>query len=224
MAGIAPEAMIHSGSETESGSLAADCLSKWGRGINDFDAVAIGPGMTTHEQTRILVERILNECRKPLVIDADALNVCAGRIDSIRKANCPVVLTPHPGEMARLMATETATIQNDRFKWARKAAEDTNAVVTLKGAGTVVAAKDSPLHISLTGNPGMATGGMGDVLSGLIAGLAAQNLKPFDATRMGVYLHGRAGDNVAWRGSQAGMIASDVIEELPAVLRELTIR
>jgi NAD(P)H-hydrate epimerase len=180
--------------------------------------------MTAHEQSRVLVEWILAECRKPLVIDADALNVCAGRIEFIRKANCPIILTPHPGEMARLMATESAAIQSDRFKWARKAAEDTHATVVLKGAGTVVVAKDTPLHISLTGNPGMATGGMGDVLCGLIAGLAAQNLKPFDAARMGVYLHGRAGDNVAWHSSQAGMIAGDVIEELPTVLRELTIR
>ncbi len=224
VAGIVPEAMVHSGLEIENGSLSADCLSRWGRGINDFDAVAIGPGMTAHEQSRILVEWILAECRKPLVIDADALNVCAGRIEFIRKANCPIILTPHPGEMARLMATESAAIQSDRFKWARKAAEDTHATVVLKGAGTVVAAKDTPLHISLTGNPGMATGGMGDVLCGLIAGLAAQNLKPFDAARMGVYLHGRAGDNVAWHSSQAGMIAGDVIEELPTVLRELTIR
>ena len=224
VAGLTPEVMVHPATETESGSLASDCLVKWGRSLNDFDAVLIGPGMTQHEQTRILVERILNECRKPLIIDADALSICAGGNEIGKAAHCPIVLTPHPGELARLMGNQASDIQADRFKWARKAADETHAVVVLKGAGTIVAGEGHPLNINLTGNPGMAAGGMGDVLGGLIAGMAAQNIAPFDAARIGVYLHGKAADRVAWRGSQASMIAGDVIEALPLVFRELAAR
>jgi NAD(P)H-hydrate epimerase len=226
VAGIVPEAMVNGcAQETKTGSLSSDCLSLWNRDINDFDAVMIGPGMTADEHTQLLVKRVLASCRKPLVMDADAINACAGRIELIARARGPVILTPHPGEMGRLVERDTAEIQADRFKWAGEVAARTNAVVVLKGAGTIVALKGAPLNVCPTGNPGMATGGMGDVLSGLIGGIAARpDIKPFDAARMGVYLHGRAGDNVAWRTSQAGMTAGDVIEELPMVFRELAVR
>ena len=224
VAGMIPEAMVHGGAQTEAGSLAADCLAKWGRRLGDFSAVLMGPGMTTHEDTRVLVEQVLAESRAPVIVDADALNVCAGRLDILQKASGPIVLTPHPGEMARLMGSQVQDIQSDRFNAARRVAEQTSAVTVLKGAGTVVAAKGRLLNVNLTGNPGMASGGMGDVLSGLIAGLAAQGVAPFDAARAGVYLHGRAGDNVAWRTSQAGMIAGDVLDELPSVFRESALR
>ena len=224
VAGMVPEAMIHSGAPTGTGSLAADCLAKWNRPLAGFSAILMGPGMTTHDDTLALVRKVLAESRVPVVLDADALNVCAGRLDIIKNASCPVIITPHPGEMARLTGGQVAEVQADRFNTARRMAEQTSAVTVLKGAGTVVAAEGHPLNINLTGNPGMASGGMGDVLSGLIAGLAAQGIAPFDAARAGVYLHGRAGDNVAWRTSQAGMIAGDVIEELPHVFRETTVR
>jgi len=142
----------------------------------------------------------------------------------IGDAICPVIITPHPGELARLMGCSTADVQSDRFGMAGLTAIDTGATVILKGAGTIIARKNLPLNINMTGNPGMATGGMGDVLAGLVSGLAAQGLPPFDAACVAVYLHGRAGDNVAWQSSQAGMTAGDVIEELPGVFRELTAR
>jgi NAD(P)H-hydrate epimerase len=219
-----PEAMVHSGAQTATGSLAADCLAKWNRALGDFTAILIGPGMTPHEDSCALVKTVLAESRVPVIMDADALNVCAGRQDTLRNASCPVILTPHPGEMARLQGGQVADVQADRFKAAREMAEKTSAIVVLKGAGTVVTRKGAPLCVNLTGNPGMASGGMGDVLSGLIAGLVAQGIAPFDAARAGVYLHGRAGDNVAWRISQAGLIARDVLEELPNVFREIALR
>ena len=224
VAGIVPEAMVHSASETEVSSLSSDCLTVWKKSVNDFDAVLIGPGMTTHEQTRLLVERVLAESRTCLVMDADALSVCEGRPEIIKQSTCPIIITPHPGEMGRLLGCRPAEVQADRMKLAVNAAQETDTVVVLKGAGTLVAQNGQPLNINLTGNPGMASGGMGDVLGGLIAGLAAQGCQPFDAARIGVYLHGRAGDNVAWRTSQAGMTAGDVIEELPNVLREISPR
>lgn len=224
VAGMAPEAMIHAGKQTAEGSLAADCLSAWNRPLTDFSAILIGPGLTANNDTRRLVESVLAESRVPVVLDADALNVCAGRLDMIEKAACPVILTPHPGEMARLTGGRPADIQANRFGAARGMAQRVPGVVVLKGAGTVVAEKGRPLNVNLTGNPGMASGGMGDVLSGLMAGLVAQGIAPFDAARAAVYLHGRSADNMAWRASQAGLIARDVIEELPNVFREITPR
>jgi NAD(P)H-hydrate epimerase len=224
VAGGVPEAMIHGGRETRAGTLAADCVARWNRSLDEFDAVLVGPGMATRKPGRILVERLLAESPCPLVLDADALNVCVGKVAEIRRAAGPVVLTPHPGELARLLGCGAADIQADRFRWARAAVGDTNAVVVLKGAGTLVAAPDVPLQVNLTGNPGMATGGTGDVLAGILGGFVAQGFRPFDAACAAVYIHGRAGDNVAWRTSQASLTAGDLIEELASVCREVTAR
>lgn len=224
VAGMVPEAMVHAGAQTAEGTLAAGCLSTWTRQLGDFNAVLMGPGMTPHADTRALVETVLAQSRAPVLLDADALNVCAGHLDILKQAAGRLLITPHPGEMARLTGMRVEDVQGDRFNVARQVAEETSAVTVLKGAGTVVAEKGRPLNVNLTGNPGMASGGMGDVLSGLTAGLVAQGLAPFDAARAGVYLHGRAGDNVAWRTSQAGMIAGDVIGELPSIFREIALR
>ncbi len=221
VSGIVPEAMVHGALETADGSLARDALSRWGRDINEFDAVLVGPGMGNNADTRGIVEQILGASNVPLVLDADALNVLAGELDIVSNASCSVVMTPHPGEMARLTGINVSDIQSDRVGHAVSTAERTGAVVVLKGSGTVVAARRWVPNINMTGNPGMATGGMGDVLGGLVAGLMAQGLSPFDAARAGVYLHGVAGDFAAWRGSEAGMTAGDVIKELPVVLRRV---
>ncbi|MFC1453171.1 NAD(P)H-hydrate dehydratase, partial [Verrucomicrobiota bacterium] len=224
VAGIVPEAMVHGGPETEIGSLAEDALDTWERPAAGFDAVLAGPGMTSHGATRRIVEKLLSEGTAPLVLDADALNVLAGCAEAVREAGRPVVVTPHPGELARLTGCGVGEVQADRVGAARGAAELTGAVVALKGAGTLVAAGGHPVNVNLTGNPGMAKGGMGDVLAGMVAALAAQGMPPFDAVRAAVYVHGRAGDNVAMRTSQIGMVAGDVIEELPNVFREIAAR
>jgi NAD(P)H-hydrate epimerase len=178
--------------------------------------------MTTHEQSRLLVSRLLEASTVPLVLDADALNVCAGSVDAVKAAKGPVLVTPHPGEMARLLDSTTADVQGDRAAAAVSAAETMGVVAVLKGAGTLVAAAGHPLQVNMTGNPGMATGGMGDVLGGVAASLLAQGLVPFDAARAAVYIHGRAGDNAAWMTSQVGLTAGDVIVELPHIFRELS--
>jgi len=218
---MVPEAMVHGGAETNAGSLSSNCIDTWSRKISDFDAILLGPGMTTHDQGRLLVERLLNESELPIVMDADALNVCAGRPGVIRQASAPVLITPHPGEMGRLLDCSASEVQADRLRAAERAAGEMDATVVLKGTGTIVAREGRAPHINLTGNPGMATGGTGDVLGGLIVGLVVQGLDVFDAARAGVYLHGCAGDRVAWRTSQAGLVAGDVTRELAPVLREV---
>jgi NAD(P)H-hydrate epimerase len=135
-----------------------------------------------------------------------------------------VTITPHPGEAARLLGTTPAAVQADRFAAARRLTAETGAVTVLKGAGTIVASGDAPLSVNLTGNPGMATGGTGDVLAGLITGLSAQGLPPAEAARLGVYAHGLAGDLAAWRGCPMSLIAGDLVENLPRTFRELRSR
>jgi ADP-dependent NAD(P)H-hydrate dehydratase / NAD(P)H-hydrate epimerase len=220
VAAAVPEAMVHAGAENSAATLAADCLYRWQRKLSDFDAVLIGPGLTQHEDTRALVVRLLIEYRGTLILDADAL-FGPELLDSLRRAVCPTIITPHPGEMARLLGRRVSEIQADRFGAARAVAEATGAVVVLKGAGTVIAARSRPLQVNMTGNPGMATGGMGDVLGGLMAGLAAQRLDPFDAARLAVFLHGRAGDLGSRRTAQACLTAGTLIRELHGAFREL---
>ncbi|MDZ4198850.1 MAG: NAD(P)H-hydrate dehydratase, partial [Kiritimatiellia bacterium] len=218
------ETMVHGGAATETGSLAASAWDAWADRVEEFDAVLIGPGLSRHPDSRLLVRRVLADCRTPLVIDADGLNALAGDARLMRRARCPVLITPHPGELARLLGRSVADIQGDRAASARDAANETGAIVTLKGAGTIVTARERTPFINLTGNPGMATGGSGDVLAGLLTGLAGQGIEPFEACKAAVFLHGRAGDMAAWRMSQTGMIAGDIVKEIGYVFRELTWR
>jgi len=224
VAGLVPEVMVHGGVCTDGGSLAGNALEEWGRDLSEFDAVLVGPGLTTHRDTEVLLRRLLEASGAPVIVDADALNVCAGKLDLLAGAPGPLVLTPHPGEMARLLGCTAAEVQAGRIDAAQRVAGETGSVVVLKGGGSVVASSEHRPHVNMSGNPGMATGGSGDVLGGLLAGLVAQRLAPFDAARVAVYLHGRAGDGVAWRTSQAGLIATDLIDELPNAFRDLVAR
>jgi NAD(P)H-hydrate epimerase len=183
-------------------------------------AVVCGPGLGLTADTRALVAAIVRTCAAPLVLDADGLNAVAGT-DVLRERPAPTVITPHPGEMARLLDTDTAAVQADRVAAARGLAERWEVVVVLKGARTVIAAPGGEVAISPTGNPGMASGGMGDALSGLIGALLAQRLGAFDAARLAVFAHGAAADAVAARRGEAGLLARDVIEELPPTLAGL---
>lgn len=216
VAGLAPEVMVHAGRSTAQGSLAAGSLQGLPAPLSAFDAVLVGPGLTTEAQGLALVSALLAGVSSRLVLDADALNVCAGHLARVRDAACPVVITPHPGEMGRLLGRPTAEVQADRAGAARCVHEQTGATVILKGAGSLVLGRSRAPAINTTGNPGMATGGSGDVLAGVVAALLAGGLAPVDAARAAVYLHGRAGDRAAWRSSQAGLGAVDVLDELPA--------
>lgn len=204
--------------ETVDGFLSA----RAGEVISDLSAdksvLAIGPGLGTAGETVQLTVEVLRECSVPCVIDADGINAIARSGFRLRDMTCGAVITPHPGEMARLAGCTTAEVQSDRLGVARRVAEESGAVVVLKGAGTIVVVPGGKAYINTTGNPGMASGGSGDVLTGIIAGLAAQGVPLEDAAVAGVYLHGLAGDRAAAEKSRAGLLAGDIIEALPGVL------
>jgi NAD(P)H-hydrate epimerase len=183
-------------------------------------AVVCGPGLGVTEGTRALVAHVIRRCAAPLVLDADALNVVAGTT-VLRARSGPTVVTPHPGEMARLLGTETARVQADRLGAARELARAQQVVVILKGARTIVADPDGGAAISPTGNPGMASGGTGDVLAGMVGGLLAQGVAPFDAAALAVFAHGAAGDAVAARQGEVGLLAGDLLAEVPPTFARL---
>ncbi len=181
------------------------------------DALVLGPGIARGKKTHQLIAELLERFPGPVVLDADALNALAGRLEVLRSAQGPLVLTPHPGEMARLSGLSVAEIQADRVTVARDFARAHRVVLVLKGARTVVALPDGRARVNPTGNPGMATGGAGDVLSGVCGALLAQGLAPADAASVAVYAHGLAGDlEQEWRG-ELGLIASDLISGLTSV-------
>ncbi len=184
------------------------------------DAVVCGPGLGVNPDTRTLVGTIVRTARSPLVLDADGLNCVAGT-GILRERLGPTVLTPHPGEMGRLLEVTTAEVQADRLRVARQLATRDQVVVVLKGARTVVVAPDGRAAIVPTGNPGMASGGTGDVLAGVVGGLLAQGLDAFDAACLGAFAHGLAGDRVAVRQGEVGLLARDLLDELPAALATL---
>jgi NAD(P)H-hydrate epimerase len=183
-------------------------------------ALALGPGLGQEPATAAAIRRIVLECPLPLVIDADGVNAFAGRAADLAGRKAETILTPHSGELGRLLGISTSQIQEDRVAAARGAAEETGAIVVLKGHLTLVAS-GAAVFVNPTGNPGMATGGTGDVLTGLIAGLLAQGLDALDATLVAVYLHGLAGDLAAGRLGEGSLAAGDLIEILPAAFAEL---
>jgi NAD(P)H-hydrate epimerase len=182
--------------------------------------VALGPGLGMAPPTGAAVQRILRTCPLPIVLDADGLNHLAEQISLLDERPAATVLTPHPGEMARLLRCTTAEVQNDRVAAARGLAQQHKVVVLLKGGRTLVAAPDGRVWINPTGNAGMASGGMGDVLTGAIAGLLAQGLGPLDAALAAVFLHGLAADILAARAPW-GYLATEVMHALPQAIRRV---
>lgn len=181
-------------------------------------AVALGPGIGDTLQTGAFVAGVIKSAAAPLVIDADGLNAIARDTNMLKKLQVPAVLTPHPGEMARLTGLTSQEVQADRMGCAREFAEKFKVIVVLKGSRTVIAAPDGSAYVNPTGNPGMASGGMGDALTGLITGLIAQGLDPLKAALLGVYVHGSIGDAIARERGPLGILATDIIEGIPAAL------
>jgi len=217
------EAMTLPVGPPSSGHFTMDDLPLLLEAAGSRDVVAIGPGIGLYDQSTELVARLLAGIDRPVVLDADALNALA-RDPSILRRERPdtVILTPHPGEMARLCGTTVADIERDRVGTACRFAREYGVTVVLKGGGTVVAPPDLPPTINRSGNPGMATGGMGDVLTGVIAALLCQGYAPSDAASLGVYLHGLAADMVARDQGEIGMTATDVHERLPRAFAALS--
>ena len=215
------EAMAYPVPETEARTLSKQALEPLLAFAENKTALAIGPGIGTHPDTQALIHNLIVSLGKPTVLDADGINAFAGHKEMLGQARGPLVLTPHPGEMARLLGITTADVQRDRLGIASRLAREQNVCVVLKGAGTVVAGPDGQLAVNTTGNPGMATGGTGDVLTGIITGLLAQGLAPWDAACAGVYVHGLAGDLAASETGEMGLIAGDVIRAIPRAVRRI---
>jgi ADP-dependent NAD(P)H-hydrate dehydratase / NAD(P)H-hydrate epimerase len=202
------------------------CLALRGLGevremVKWADALAVGPGIGTYHETRDLIFRLISKLDKPAVFDADALNILAKDLSHLKNHPAPLVISPHPGEMARLTGKTIAEIQKDRINIALQFAQEYNLVCILKGAPSVIAAPSGQAWINPTGNEGMATAGSGDVLTGIIGGFLAQGMIDIDAAVLGCYVHGLAGDLACDEYGPRGMIAGDILAMLPEALMEV---
>lgn len=215
------ETMTVAVAETEARTIAREALNAILDLAQGKDAVAIGPGLGTHPSTRDVVRELVTRLSMPLVVDADGINALAGSVDCLRRAAGPRVLTPHPGECSRLVGLPADAVLRERIPLVQKTADDLRATVVLKMARTLVGHPGGGVAIVPTGNPGMATGGSGDVLTGLIAGTIARGVAPPLAACAGAYVHGLAGDLAAEELGQEAMIAGDVLERLPGAIRRV---
>jgi NAD(P)H-hydrate epimerase len=226
LTGRFPEIMVEALPETPGRGIAEGALMRALDLARQKNFVALGPGMGTDESTQNFVESFVRQCPLPMALDADALNsLASGRMDALRERRAAeAVLTPHPGEMARLMQSERETILTAPVEAARKLASSANAIAVLKGYRSVTAMPDGFAYVNSSGNPGMATAGTGDALTGVIAALAAQS-ESFNvptAAFLGVFVHGLAGDLASWKLGEQGLTASDLIDHLPQALRRLS--
>jgi NAD(P)H-hydrate epimerase len=206
--------------EDHDGRLAAAALPELLDLVKLNDVVAIGPGIGQSAMVSQTITSLLATIQKPTILDADGINALRGRSEPIDALGPRAIITPHPGEFARLLATDIETVQAHRTEVAVEFSRRHHNVTVLKGQGTVVTDGES-VYVNRTGNPGMATGGTGDVLTGLIAAFAAQDLRPFDAAILAVHVHGLAGDLAARELGQTAMIASDLLRFLPIAIRTI---
>jgi ADP-dependent NAD(P)H-hydrate dehydratase / NAD(P)H-hydrate epimerase len=222
VAGYHPELMTEPLEETEAGT-----ISKRALGYGHLDALAkdktvlaIGPGISRHIETAEVVRTMVRKIDQPMVLDADGLNAFEGRADELNGRGRFLVITPHPGEMARLLGSNAAAVQMDRLKIGRDFAREHMVIVVLKGNRTLIAAPDGAVWVNATGNPGMATGGTGDILTGMTAGFIAQNPeRVFEATCAAVHLHGLAGDVARETMGEHSLVATDLLKFLPEAFR-----
>lgn len=184
-------------------------------------AVVIGCGLSVCDDTKNLVQSVITNCEKPLVIDADALNCICNKLEILKNLKAPAIITPHPGEMARLLHSTPKTVNSNRENTAIDFAKKFGVVTVLKGAGTIIASPDGEVYINHTGNSGMATGGSGDVLSGIIGSLLAQGAAPINAAAAGVFLHGTIGDLAAEKLGKISMLPTDMIDMIPTAYLKL---
>ena len=215
------EVMTEPLGEQGAGFLGMDSLKRIRELMEGKRAVVLGPGLSTREDTVKLVHAIIRESSVPVVVDADGINALGAHPALLQQVNTPLVLTPHPGEMARLLGVGSRDIQRDRAAIARDFARRYGCYLVLKGARSLIAAPDGSLSINLTGNPGMASGGMGDVLTGMIPGFIAQGYDCAASAKLAVYIHGLAGDLLRVEKGPVGFLAGDVLGELPRAIKLL---
>jgi NAD(P)H-hydrate epimerase len=223
VASFAPEMMTIPLQETPLGTFSVLNFENM-RALSDGKrALVAGPGAGQDDETKQFIRAFVDRCEMPVVVDADGLNAFVGHVEQLTPIRHPLILTPHPGEMARLTGKKIPEVQADRVEIARTFAKEHGCYLVLKGKNTVVAEPGGEVWINTTGNPGMATGGTGDILSGILAGLVAQTPDHLlEAVIAGVYLHGLAGDLAAEAIGERGMIATDLLKTLPGAMRHAT--
>jgi NAD(P)H-hydrate epimerase len=210
--------------ETKDNSISLSAEKNILNALANHDVLAIGPGLGRNKETWQLVRKIIDKTDKPTIVDADGLNAIAQDVEilsKIKSKRLKLILTPHPGEMARLINSTQDVVQTRRVDFAKEFAQKYNVILVLKGFHTVIASPLGLVSINPTGNPGMATAGMGDVLTGMISSLVAQGMDLYDAACCGVYLHGLAGDIAKEKYTEYGLIASDVIESIPLAIKKV---
>jgi NAD(P)H-hydrate epimerase len=213
------ECLSHPLPQTEGGGLARAAAAAVAEKFAAADAVAAGPGLGREAETAALLREVMRGVKAPVLVDADGLYLLG--LEGLRRARLRGVLTPHPGEMARLFGVGAPEVQRDRLGWARRLAGETGTAVILKGYLTVVAAPDAETWLNPTGNAGLASGGTGDVLTGVVLAFLAGGASPAAAARAGAYVHGLAGDVAAEASGERALVAGDVLEALPAAFRLL---
>jgi NAD(P)H-hydrate epimerase len=209
--------------ETSDQTIAAEALPRLQILLEGKQALALGPGLSVHKETVQVVLELIEHGPCPIVLDADGVNSLVDNLEVLTKARAPVILTPHPGEMGRLLKRSATEVQNERLALAQSFSEQYGVTLVLKGARSLISSTEGRLAINSSGNPGLASGGTGDILTGLIAGFLAQGLSPFDAACLGVYCHGKAADRLSLRFGDRGMLAMDLLPEIPVVLKSLAI-
>jgi hydroxyethylthiazole kinase-like uncharacterized protein yjeF len=220
VAGFHPELMTEPLAETDSGTISANAIDQIVELAKGKTVVAIGPGISREPQTSALVRSLIAKLQVPIVLDADGLNAFEGHTDELNGKGRTLVITPHPGEMARLSGLTIADVQKDRLGVARKFAREHELIVVLKGHRTLVVQPDGEAWVNTTGNPGMSTGGTGDILTGMVAGMIAQHPKDaFRAVLAAVHLHGLAGDVAREKLGEHSLVATDLPQGLPQAFR-----
>lgn len=203
--------------ETDSGTFSVNSISVIKEDLKWADSVVIGCGMGVNADTSEVVDSVLFNSNCPIVLDADGINSIVSHISILKEIKVPVVLTPHPGEMARLISKTINDVQENRIEASKAFAKENNVILVLKGANTVVTDGEK-VFVNTTGNPSMAMGGTGDMLSGMIGAFIAQGVEPFEAAKQAVYIHGLAGDVAKEKLSQRGIVVSDMIDQLGALM------
>jgi len=218
-----PEVMLKPLAQTPELTLSIKALAQIKKILDKVDILVVGPGLSQNRSTQNLIRKIIADVNKSMVIDADGLNALVGHLDLLHitghRSQVVRILTPHPGEMSRLLNISINEIQRSRKDIAQRFAKDYNCIIVLKGYRTVVADAERKAYTNKTGNPGMASAGSGDVLTGMIAAFLGQGLDGFNAAKYAVYLHGLAGDLAAREKTQPGMIASDIIDKIPEAIK-----
>lgn len=209
------EAIIKPVEDNNEGNITLDSLEGIEKNIKGLDAIALGPGMGVDDERIKVVEEILNMTEKTIVLDADGLNCVSQKPEILIKRKGITIITPHPGELSRLLNTSIEEIQKNRIKYCKIASQKYNTITVLKGANTVVSDNEGKVYINESGNPGMATAGSGDVLTGIITSFIGQQIEEYKSTILGTYIHGLAGDLSKEEKGEYGLIAGDILENIP---------